>query len=76
MVVSARGSASGAAEIRGGWRQLIDAEVVEFNPERTGGNGRERSLVCEHLTFVTCRTCGKTYDQRVEEARRGQNDLG
>lgn len=24
---------------------------------------------CEHLTFVTCQTCGLTYDQRIERAR-------
>jgi hypothetical protein len=27
-------------------------------------------LSCEHLTFVTCRTCGKTYQQRMDEAQR------
>jgi hypothetical protein len=25
---------------------------------------------CEHLTFVTCRTCGKTYQQRLDEAQQ------
>lgn len=28
--------------------------------------------VCEHLTFVTCRACGRTYDQRVRDAREGR----
>jgi hypothetical protein len=27
-------------------------------------------LPCEHLTFVICRTCGKTYEQRMDEAHR------
>jgi hypothetical protein len=54
----------------------MELDLVDFSPERAGGSGRERSIPCEHLTFVTCRTCGKTYDQRLEEAAQGQNPPG
>lgn len=31
---------------------------------------------CEHMTHVTCVTCGKTYDQRCEERRAMEGGNG
>jgi hypothetical protein len=41
-------------------------------PEPTALQRKRAPLLCEHLTFVTCRVCGLTYEQRQQQTAQRQ----
>jgi hypothetical protein len=47
-------------------------DMTQPNPTASQRKRQPAPLPCEHLTFVTCRVCGLTYEQRQTQTAQRQ----